>query len=302
MLRQIIVSSLAIVSSLTIDDRFAIAYVDKDSADDFGLLLPLGVHSLESARIAMDVFSLHQLTGQRSRKIGLQKIIQQISETVYLHDRPALCHAFFVTASPSVRLSTPAMDRGIGFHTISPHFRFPFSGSDIPSGWHIFYDINSYDADSKEAMLRHKISTAIEHMRTGVEPGVVTNLKLSLAAGDRCEVQAVLEECHLDLLRPGEKWMVPVQIRVPAASIKQPLQVADGNTICHSSHPSVDKVMTQLQDLLTDFSHEDITQHIVSAQLEYRHTLLPAHNIVHLESFCTVVRDVHEFGIASLEP
>lgn len=302
MLRQIVASSLAIVSSLTaVDDRFAISYIDKDSADGFGLLLPLGVHSLDSARIAMDVFSLHQLTGQRSRKIELQKIIQQISETVYLRDRPAVCHAFFVTASPSVRLSTPATDRGIGFHTISPHFRFPFSGSDIPSGWHIFYDTNSYDANSKEAVLRHKISTAIEHMRTGVEPGVVTDLKLSLAAGDRCQVQTVFEECHLDLLRPGEKWMVPVQVRVPAASIRQPLQVTDGNTTCHNSHPTVEKVMTQLQDLLTDFSREDITQHIMSARLEYRHTLLPAHNIVQLESSCMVVRDVHEFGIASLE-
>lgn len=303
MLRQIVTSSLAIVSSLTaVDDRFAIVYVDKDSAHGFGLLLSLGVHSLDSARIAMDGFSLHQLTGQRSRKIELQKIIQQISETVYLRDRPALCHTFFVTASPSVRLSTPATDKEIGFHTISPHFRFPFSGSNIPSGWHIFYDTNSYDANSKEAVLRHKISTAIEHMRTGVEPGVVTDLKLSLVAGDRCQVQAVLEECHLDLLRPGEKWIVPVQIRVPTASIRRPLQVTDGNTTCRNSHPTVEKVMTQLQDLLTDLSHEDITQHIMSARLEYRHTLLSAHNIVQLESSCMVVRDAHEFGIASLEP
>lgn len=301
MLRQIVVSSLAIVSSLAaIEDRFAIAYIDRDSADGFGLLLPLGMHSLESARIALDVFSLHQLTGQRPRKTELQKIIQQISRTIYLHDRPSLCHVFFVTASPSVQLSTSAMERGIGFHTISPHFRFPFNGPGIPPGWHIFYDINSYDADSKEAVLREKISTAIEHIRTGVEPGVATELKLSLVAGDRCQVQAVLEESRLDVLRPGERWVVPVQIRVPAASIRQPLQVTDGNTAYRNSHPAVDNVMTQLQELLTDYSHEDITQHVMSVRLEYRHTLLPAENIVHLESSCMVVRDVHEFGILSL--
>lgn len=299
MLRQTVVSSLAIVSALTaIDDQFAIAYIDKDLADGFGLLLPLGMHSLDSARAAMDTFSLHQLTGRRSGKFGLEGIIRRVSKMFCLPERSALCHVFFITATPSVQLSTLAMDRNIGFHTISPHYRFPFNGPEVFSGWHIFFDISNYDMDSKEFVLRDKISSAVDHIRTGVEPGVLTDLKLSLIAGDRCQVQTVLEESQLNLLRPGEKWLVPVQISVPAASIKQPLQLTDGKW--ENSHPSIDKVMIQLQDLLTDFSHEDTSQHIMSARLEYRHSLLPIDNVVCLESVCTVVRDVHEFGIVSL--
>ena len=298
MLRQTVVSSLTVVSELTAtDDRFAIVYIDKDSADSFGLLLPLGSHSFDSARAAMDKSTLRQLTVQRAGNIELHGVIQQISKMLYHSGRPTFSHVFFITATPSMQLWMPAIDRRIGFHTISPHFHFPFNGLEIPSGWHVFYDVESYDTNSD---LSHKVSMAIEHIRTGVDPGVVTDLRLSLTAGDRCEIQAVLGENHLDLLRPGENWVIPIQIGVPAASIKRPLQVTNGSSWTNN-HPTLNKMMVQLQELFTDFSYEGITQHVLTARLEYKHSLLPTNNVVHLECFCAVVRDVHEFRIVSLD-
>lgn len=287
-----VVSTLAIVSGLTaIDDRFAIAYIDRDSIDGFGLLLPLGTHSLDSAQAAIDTFSLHQLIGQRTERAELQGVTQQVSEMLCILARPALCHVFFVTANTSVQLSTPVTDRRIGFHTVSPNFCFPFNGPDIPSGWHIFYDINSYDIESKEFILKDKISTVIETIRTGIEPGLVTDLQLHFSAGKRCQIQPVLEESYLDSLRPGEKWVIPVQIKVPSVSVRRPLlQITDRHS--GNGPPALDNMMVQLQDLLEDFSHESITQHIMSSHLAYKHSLFPAENVVSIESFCTVVRDV----------
>ena len=72
-MRQMVVSALAIVSGPTgINDRFAIAYIDKDSVDGFGLLLPLGIHSFDSAQAAIDTFSFHQLTSQQLERVELQ--------------------------------------------------------------------------------------------------------------------------------------------------------------------------------------------------------------------------------------
>lgn len=291
-LRQIVVSTLAIVSSLTsIDDRFAITYIDRDSIDGFGLLLPLGTHSLDSARAAIDMFSVHQLTNRRTECDELQGVTLQVSEMLCLLARPALCHLFFVTANTSVQLSTPVTDRRIGFHTVSPNFCFPFNGSDIPSGWHVFYDINSYDTEAKEFILKDKISTVIENIRTGIEPGLVTDLQLDFTAGERCHIQPVLEESYLDLLRPGEKWVIPVQIKVPSVSAKRPLlQLPDRHL--DDCHQALKSMMVELQDLLEDFSHENIAQHIMSSNLKYRHSLFPAENVVSIESPCTVVRDV----------
>lgn len=291
-LRQIVVSTLAIVSGLTsIDDRFAITYIDRDSIDGFSLLLPLGTHSLDSARAAIDMFSVHQLTNRRTECDELQGVTLQVSEMLCLLARPALCHLFFVTANTSVQLSTPVTDRRIGFHTVSPNFCFPFNGSDIPSGWHVFYDINSYDTEAKEFILKDKISTVIENIRTGIEPGLVTDLQLDFTAGERCHIQPVLEESYLDLLRPGEKWVIPVQIKVPSVSAKRPLlQLPDRHL--DDCHQALKSMMVELQDLLEDFSHENIAQHIMSSNLKYRHSLFPAENVVSIESPCTVVRDV----------
>lgn len=291
MMRQMVVSALAIVSGLTgINDRFAIAYIDKDSVDGFGLLLPLGIHSFDSAQAAIDTFSFHQLTSQQLERVELQEVTQQVSEMLCLFARPALCHLFFVSANMSVQLSTPVTDRRIGFHTISPNFCFPFNGPDIPPGWHVFFDGNSYDMESKEAILKEKISTVIEHIRTGIEPGVVKDLRLDFSAGERCQIQPVLEENYLDLLRPGERWMVPVKIKVPSASVRRPLRVtcSEGD----DSNPTLDSMMVELQDVLDDFSCEILPQHILSSRLQYRHSLLSAENIVSVESVCTVGRDV----------
>lgn len=287
-----VVSTLAIVSSLTgIDDRFSIAYIDKDSVDGFGLLLPLGMHSFESAQAAIDTFALHQLTSQQTERVELQEVTQQVSEMLCLFARPALCHLFFVSANLSVQLSTPVTDRRIGFHTISPNFCFPFNGPDIPPGWHVFFDGNSYDAESKEAILKDKISTVIEHIRTGIEPGVVKDLRLGFTAGERCQIQPVLEESYLDLLRPGERWVIPVEVRVPSAAVRRPLRVTCSER--DVSNPTLDSMMVELQDVLDGFSCEILPQHILSSRLEYRHSLLSAESVVSVESTCTVGRDIY---------
>lgn len=290
MMRQMVVSTLAIVSGLTgIDDRFAIAYIDKESVDGFGLLLPLGMHSFDSAQAAVNAFSLHQLTSPRTERVELQEVTQQVSEMLCLFARPALCHLFFVSANLSVQLSTPVTDRRIGFHTVSPNFCFPFNGPDIPPGWHVFFDDNSYDTESKEAILKDKISTVIEHIRTGFEPGVVKDLRLDFSAGERCQIQPVLEENYLDLLRPGERWVIPVEIKVPSAAVRRPPQVTYSKG--DESNPTLDSMMVELQDVLNDFSCEILPQHILSSRLQYRHSLLSAENVVSVESACIVGRD-----------
>lgn len=287
-----VVSTLAIVSSLTgIDDRFSIAYIDKDSVDGFGLLLPLGVHSFESAQAAIDTFALNQLTSQQTERVELQEVTQQVSEMLCLFARPALCHLFFVSANLSVQLSTPVTDRRIGFHTISPNFCFPFNGPDIPPGWHVFFDGNGYDAESKEAILKDKISTVIEQIRTGIEPGVVKDLRLGFTAGERCQIQPVLEESYLDLLRPGERWVIPVEVRVPSAAVRRPLRVTCSER--DASNPTIDSMMVELQDVLDGFSCEILPQHILFSRLEYRHSLLSAESVVSVESTCTVGRDIY---------
>lgn len=279
-------------------DHFAIAYIDRRAANDAVILLRLGPHSMDTARTAMETFALRQLTTDRAEGGELQDAIRQLSRMLCSSERMALRHIFCITASPSMYVTMPMIDNGIGFHTISPDCCFP-SDRLVPRGWHIFYDIHRNDTESQESVLKRRVSRVVEHLRTGLDPGAVADLRLDLTAGEGCQIQSILEHRQLAMLRPGEKWVVPIQISVPTASLNQRLPTAD-QFASRNNLPTLDVLMTQLQDLLREFSHGDIAQHIMTARLEYRHSLLPLSTVC-LESHCTVSRDVPEASAVSWE-
>lgn len=279
-------------------DHFGITYIDRNAVNDMGILLPLGSHTMNSARTAIETFTIRQLTAEKSEGGELHNALPHLSKMLCFSQRMALRHIFFITAAPPIYVTTPMIGNEIGFHTISPDYCFPFDNLAVPRGSHIFYDIHLNHPDSQERFLKRKVFKVIEHLRTGLDPGVVADLKLDLIAGEDCRLQPILEDSQLALLRPGEKWVVPVQVSVPAASLKQALPAPEQLT-WGDNLPALDALMDQLQDLLRDFSHGDIVQHIITARLEYRHSLLPPLSTVCLESHCTVSRGSHAVSAAS---
>lgn len=297
-LRQTAISSLAIVSNLMNGmDHFAITYIDRNAVNDVGILLPLGSHTMDSARTAIETFTIRQLTAEKSGG-ELHNALPQLLKMLCFSQRMALQHIFFITAAPPMHATTPMIENEIGFHTISPDYCFPFDNPAVPRGSHIFYDIDRNHSDSQESFLKRKVLKVIEYLRTGLDPGAVADLRLNLIAGEGCRLQSILEDSQLAMLRPGEKWVVPIQVSVPAASLKQALSTPE-KLSWGDNLPALDVLMDQLQDLLRDFSNGDIVQHIITARLEYRHSLLPPHSTVCLESHCTVSRDAYEVSAVS---
>ncbi|RJE20092.1 hypothetical protein PHISCL_07564 [Aspergillus sclerotialis] len=298
-LRQTVIGTLAVVSNLLNGvDHLAIAFIDRSAVNDFRILLRLGRQTRDSARTAIESFALHQLTTEKVEGADLKKVFRQLSAMLCSSERTAMRHIFFITATPPVSFTMPKIEQGIGFHTMSPDCCFPFDHPAVPMGWHIFYDIRHNDSESLESVLKSKVDKVIEHLRTGLDPGAVTDLKLSFIAGEGCQVQSVLEDGEFTILRPGEKWTIWVQVGVPAASLKREMRTVNKPIPCESL-PIMDGLMVQLQEVLRDYSHHDIMQHVMTARLEYQHSLLPPHTTVCLESQCTVTRDAHEVDVAS---
>ena len=290
---------MAVVSNLLNGvDHLAIAFIDRSAVNDFRILLRLGRQTRESARTAIESFALHQLTTEKVEGADLEKVFSQLSAMLYSSERMAMRHIFFITATPPVSFTMPTIEPGIGFHTMSPDLYFPFDRPTVPTGWHIFYDIRRNDSESFESLLKPKVDKVIEHFRTGLDPGAVTDLKLSFIAGEGCRVQSVLENGEFTILRPGEKWSIWVQVDVPAASMKPKMRKVDRPISCESL-PIMDGLMVQLQEVLRDYSHHDIMQHVMTARLEYQHSLLPPHTTACLESGFTVTRDAHGFDVLS---
>lgn len=250
------------------------------------MLLPLGFHPIEAIRSALNTFSRRQLIDNEVC-FNLGDVIQQVS-TIFSHSpRAAFCHLFFVSATPPGHLLVPWIDQAIGFHTITPHACLPLDNNLSPSGWHISYTVGKSDTGPRETHFIRRISRVIRQLRTGIRTGYIANLKISIAPAHGCQIQSVFENITLMSLRPGETWSIPVQIRVPGA-FRQSSQIAQ--TAPSQQHPLINEMMSRINCLLQDFSSDEITQPLLTAHVEYQHSLLPVPSTIHVDTHLTVIR------------
>lgn len=289
-LTQIALGVSAIASSLVYNhDRIALACVDGSSKSGFEILLPLGFHHFETSQSALNIFASRHVSNKRRGSPDLEFAISQISQLFCRSPRPAFCHLVFLSSTPQGHFSMPEIDGIIGFHTITPQTCFPLGKTSHPPGWHIFYEITSDDAPPRDIYLSQKVSKAIRQLRTGINPGAISDLKLSVIPGHGCQVQSVLGDCQLTHLRPGESWVVPVQIGIPAADLQRS-RLAGCQKTDQDHHPIIRALLNQVNTLLDEYSSMEIGQHVLTARLEYKHSFLPEPSAVHLEADCTIFR------------
>ncbi|CAI7599186.1 unnamed protein product [Penicillium glandicola] len=282
LLTPMVLASSVFASNLAINnDRIAIACVDGSSRNGFELLLPLGFHSFETLRTALDAFSLRQLKKKMRRCPDASNFIRQASRLFYLSPRAAFCHLVFISTYPQENLLISGVDTAIGFHTISPQLRFPLGTINHPLGWHIFYDADEDDPRSCEVHFMRKVSKVIRQLRTGLSPGVLSDLKLFVEQGHGCQFESAMEDCHLTRLRPGETWIFKVKLGVPI-DFYQETQLTE--------HPLLEDLARQINCVLKAYSSEPAAQHVLSARLEHQHSLLPKPHTISLETHCTISR------------
>jgi len=291
LLTQVTLGSSILASNIIHNhDRVGLAYIDWDKNLNFELLLSLGFHSLDTIQSALNIFSRRQHLNHWKADINIGNVIQQVSGLFSVCPRTAFCHLFFVSATPPVHLAIPAMDQGIGFHTITPQSCLPLKHTGIQPGWHIPYDIGSGTSCPEGTHFIRKVSRVVQQLRTGIRPGSILNLKLSIIPGEDCQI-SVIDNCRIKSLRPGETWIVPVEISVPSAF--QPISPRNRNEPL-TCHPLIEEMISQINGLLMKYSSEVITQPILTAHIEYQHSLLPAPNTIHVESQLTIVRSENE--------
>ncbi|KAJ5167371.1 uncharacterized protein N7482_006152 [Penicillium canariense] len=273
-------------------DRVALTYIKSDAQHGFEVLLPLGFHSFDTVRSSLNKYSRRQHLTTQGSASDLGDSIQQVTRMFETSPRTAFCHVFFVSATPPDHLSIPWIDPAIGFHTITPQACLPLTHTNIHIGWHIHYDVGTGDARPKESYFIRKVSRVIRQLRTGIRTGSILDPKLSVAPVGGCLIGTVIDSARLTSLRPGETWVVPVQISLPTA-FQQTLPLAESPV--HS--PVFKDLLAQINELLQEYAGE-ITQPVLTAHVEYRHSLFPSPNKIHVETHLTVIRtqDEHQSG------
>ncbi|KAJ5774981.1 hypothetical protein N7457_009877 [Penicillium paradoxum] len=281
-LTPMVLASSVLASNLSTNrDRIAMACVDGSARNGYELLLPLGFHSFETSRSALNDFALRQLKKKPKRYSNLSKSIQQVSQLFHPSPRAAFCHLLLISADPPETLFISGVDPAIGFHTISPQLSFPLATAHHPLGWHIFYDANADDPRSSEVHFMRKVSKVVRQLRTGLNPGIISNLRLFLDQGYGCQFESAMEDSHLARLRPGETWTTKVKIGVPI-EFYQETQL--------TGHPILENLISQINCVLKAYSSQPTAQHVLSARLRYHHSLLPTSHDICLETHCTISR------------
>ncbi|KAJ5625092.1 hypothetical protein N7510_001401 [Penicillium lagena] len=297
---QMILGSSVLASNLVFNhDRFALARVDGDATYGFELLLPLGFHPFEVSQSVLEAFSRERVNVSRKKAADLGHAIRQLSLIFRVSPRSAFCHMVFVSATPPERLSMPLIDEGIGFHTVAPQQCLPLENPTHPPGWHISYSPSTDNPETQEIHFMRKVSKIVHQLRTGINPGGISDLRLSLSPGFACQILSIIDGCHLPFLRPGETWTVPVQVGMAASNSWHTSPIY--RDARYRGHHSIitDALIVEINALLKESSAAEISQHILTACLYYRHVLLPASNTVHLESHCSVFRNESAAPIAS---
>ncbi|KAJ5816052.1 hypothetical protein N7447_008285 [Penicillium robsamsonii] len=282
LLTPMVLASSVLASNLALNsDRIAVACVDGSFRNGFELLLPLGFHSFEALRTALNALSLLHLKKKTSKFPDAGNSIRQASRLFYPSPRAAFCHLIFISSCPPENLFISGVDTAIGIHTISPQLRFPLDTANHPLGWHIFYDADGDDPRSGEVHFMRKVSKIIRQLRTGLSPGALSDLKLFVEQGHGCQFQSAMEDCHLARLRPGETWTFKVKMDVPIGFYQE----------AHlTEHPVLEDLIRQINSVLKAYSSEPVAQHVLSARLEHQHSLLPKPHTICLETHCTISR------------
>jgi hypothetical protein len=277
---MVLASSVLTSNLVTNHDRLAIACLDGSVKKGFELLLPLGFQSFEAIRTALNTFSLRELKKRKRRESDLGHSLRQISQLFYPSSRAAFAHLVLVSAqSPADNLLISGIDPAIGLHTISPQSTFSLVTTSHPLGWHIFYDANVEDSQSREPHFMRKVSKVVRQLRSGISPGFISNLELSINHGPACKFESAVECCRLDRLRPGETWILKTKIGTPVKFFQE-TQL--------TGHPIIQDLIYQINEVIRLYSSEPVAQHVLTARLEYRHSLLPTPQAIRLETHCTI--------------
>lgn len=271
-------------------DRVALAYVDVGTKSCFEILLPLGSHSLDAVRCALDLLSRRHYLRLRKTSPDLGKVIQLAAGLFSASPRTAFCHIFFISATTHAQLVLPSIDPAIGFHTVTPQHCLPLHHMNHQPGWHISYEFGNDGHDPKGTHFIRKVARVIRQLRTGIRPGAINNVKLFILPAGGCRILSDPPDSLPTCLRAGETWDVPVQIGVPAMFPDISFEFEQ-----HGSQPPspiVEDLIAQINGVLMEYTAE-VTEPILTAHVQYQHSLLPSSNVTHVKTHLSVVRSKH---------
>ncbi|KAK2768297.1 hypothetical protein FQN54_000150 [Arachnomyces sp. PD_36] len=288
---MVIVDNLATTSTLSLKDAYEnallVAGVTVNNGNDrvavcgiyniheAGLVpfLPLGTHNLDIIKRVFDDIPHVEAKGKQTRQDDVETALAEGSDMlVHLSNRGALCHIFLVTADSALRLPSRLPRDRVQLHTVSPDSVFGSKHFSKPNGFHLAYGIDFGDSPiAKQAQIQ-KIDWLFKQLRTGYDPGALSDLVLYLLPGDGYLIESILGDTTCSALRPGEKWSVIVKIR---GRYRSPVQGVEDN------NDRINDLMDQLFKMLE--SNPAYNETILSACLEYRHSCLPNAAIVKVE-------------------
>ena len=263
-------------------DRIGVAYVSGEVAGHLQLLLPLGFRSLDEIRAALNIFTRRtQFSSRKGASVGVA--IQEASKVFSSSSRIATCHLFLISSMLPANFSVPWIDQAIGFHTITTQSSSPLVHMNHHSGWHIYYEVGTQGSTVSRSRLSRRVAGVLRHIRIGLRPGFLDQVKVVLTPGPGCQIEPADKVYQIASLRPGEIWSLPVSVIVPVA-----FEAADRDELQKLPRVAMEAIIGINKFLVGWVSH--LPENILTVQVEYRHSLLPANCTVNLQSHVTSIR------------
>lgn len=141
--------------------------------------------------------------------------------------------------------------------------------------------------DTDQTSLLNKLRDLIMHARGGKDAGKLTYLSLDIKPGPKCRIESVMGKSEYLTLHPGELRTILVRLRVPAAKAQE-------NTLSRSATlPALGQYSIDIQNELDRMLRvAPRPAKVLSARLEYKHSLLSANTSCSVLAECSLKKRV----------
>ncbi|MCJ1390270.1 hypothetical protein MMC18_003128 [Xylographa bjoerkii] len=201
-----------------------------------------------------------------------------------------------ITSRPYTVASTSCSEDRIGVHVMCDG-SLPWKSEQpaIGDGWHIDHQPSSRDVSvackvKDEERTANRLSNLMSKLRSSSAPGELSGLKVTFTPGRFCTVANVIGSTSFNSLRPGEIVKTFVKLHMSASNIDA--AIMSGSSQGQQNSSSSQRLMAALADLV----QEELLIPILTAKVEYTHSLLPEGTVcqVQFEASVKVVSSLHQ--------
>jgi hypothetical protein len=261
------------------------------------LLMPLRRVNMKSARTALGTLTTPNEVDRSERSVSdMWKFAIKLITNAGARRQSTLGHIFLISHEVE-RFSAFPRHNAVQIHAINTGIVTALSTWRGP-GWALESDVLRSDRNG----LAQQLCSVLRQLRTGINPGYLSDVEVKLKPGPGCNVEVVLGSTHFDAVGAGQTKELFVKMNVGTVAESWIHDTIAYKSFSHDEIPSQPLTPERIEEMgeqegrssteeliaELDYLLGEGRSVILTVEVKYRHSLLPAHTILSVTESCSL--------------